>query len=83
MRFNSNSDQKRFRYYSSGQQSVQLYKKVEGGGGGTIETVSTPSITPNGGTFLNTQEVTIACATDGATIYYTLDGTEPTDAGSA
>ena len=82
MRFNSNSDQKRFRYYSSGQQSVQLYKKVEGGGGGTIETVSTPSITPNGGTFFNTQEVTITCATDGATIYYTLDGTEPTDAGS-
>ena len=77
MKFNNASDQKRFRYYTSGQQSVQLYKKVEGGGGGTIETVSTPSITPNGGTFLNTQEVTITCATDGATIYYTLDGTDP------
>ncbi len=86
MRFNNASNQMRFRYFKSssytGQQPVQLYKKVEGGGGGTIETVSTPSITPNGGTFFNTQEVTITCATDGATIYYTLDGTEPTDAGS-
>ncbi|MDD5979414.1 MAG: chitobiase/beta-hexosaminidase C-terminal domain-containing protein [Bacteroidales bacterium] len=86
MRFNKTSGQMRFRYFKStsytNQQSVQLYKKVEGGGGGTIETVSTPSITPNGGTFFNTQEVTITCATDGATIYYTLDGTEPTNAGS-
>lgn len=30
MRFNSSSDQKRFRYYQSGQKSVQLYKKTEG-----------------------------------------------------
>ncbi|MGN0032220.1 MAG: chitobiase/beta-hexosaminidase C-terminal domain-containing protein [Candidatus Limimorpha sp.] len=83
MRFNKTSGQMRFRYFKSStytaQQPVQLYKKVEGGGG-SVETVSTPSITPNGGTFFNTQEVTISCATEGATIYYTLDETEPSEA---
>ena len=29
LRYNSASDQKRFRYYKSGQQAIQLYKKVE------------------------------------------------------
>jgi len=31
MRFNSASNQQRFRFYKSGQKPVQLYKKVEGG----------------------------------------------------
>ena len=43
------------------------------------ETVATPAITPNGGELkYGNNTVSIACATDGATIYYTIDGTEPT-----
>ena len=42
-------------------------------------TVATPTFTPNGASsFSGTQSVTIACATAGATIYYTTNGTEPT-----
>ena len=45
---------------------------------GSGVTVRKPSITPNGGTFYEPQEVTLA--SEGNTIYYTLDGTDPTDA---
>ena len=40
--------------------------------------VSVPTFTPEAGTYDAAQNVTIACATDGAAIYYTLDGTTPT-----
>ena len=40
--------------------------------------VGTPVITPAGGEFYGTATVQLTCATDGATIRYTLDGTEPT-----
>lgn len=40
--------------------------------------VVTPIISPDGGPFYETLEVSISCATDGATIYYTTDGNAPT-----
>ncbi len=43
-----------------------------------IETVSTPTASPNGGSFTDSQSVTLSCATEGASVYYTLDGTVPT-----
>jgi hypothetical protein len=40
-------------------------------------TVATPTFNPVGGSYFTTQNVTIACTTGGAEIYYTTDGTDP------
>ena len=40
--------------------------------------VATPSFSPTEGTYTSVQNITISCATEGATIYYTDDGTTPT-----
>ncbi len=42
-----------------------------------LEVVEAPVISPDGGAIAATQEITITCATEGASIYYTVDGTEP------
>lgn len=42
--------------------------------------VATPTFTPATGTFTAAQSVTIATTTEGATIHYTMDGSEPTTA---
>ena len=66
-----------------------LTHKVLNGGtqvGATLTTVfevghfpATPVITPTDGTILEgTSNVTMSCATEGATIHYTTDGTDPT-----
>lgn len=39
--------------------------------------VATPTFTPAAGTYSEVQNVEITTATDGATIYYTTDGTDP------
>ena len=53
--------------------SVEFYK--ENGG---QQSVATPTFSPAAGTFTEAQNVTISCTTEGATIHYTLDGTDPT-----
>lgn len=45
----------------------------------STETVATPTFSLPGGTYAGTQNVEISCATEGATIYYTIDGDTPTD----
>lgn len=80
MRFNDASNQMRFRYYKesswANQAPVQLYKN--NGGGPVDPTVATPTFNPAGGSYTDPLNVTISCATSGATIRYTLDGSTPT-----
>jgi hypothetical protein len=60
-----------------------------GGGGGdddddsngepVVEQVATPQITPASGKYYSAQTITITCATTGATISYTTDGSNPSE----
>lgn len=49
-------------------------------GGEPVYTCATPTINPNGGTFTTAQTITISSVTEAATIYYTLNGSDPTSA---
>ena len=44
---------------------------------------ATPTFSPAAGTYITAQSVTISTTTEGATIYYTVDGTEPTTESTA
>jgi hypothetical protein len=46
--------------------------------GGGASTVATPTASPGTGTYTSAQNVTLGTTTEGADIYYTLDGTDPT-----
>ena len=48
-----------------------------GSGGISTQTVLTPTITPSSGTYRSSVTVAMTCATPGATIRYTLDGSDP------
>ena len=41
--------------------------------------VSLPSFNPAGGDYSSTQNVSISCATEDAVVYYTIDGSNPTE----
>lgn len=76
-RYNASSNNLRFRYYKDmGQKPVALYKKTQL----KATNVEMPTFSPEGGEYTGTQSVTISCATEGASIYYTTDGSNPTDA---
>ena len=44
-----------------------------------LQTVSAPSLSPAGGGFTTAVDVTINCATPGATIHFTTNGRQPTE----
>ena len=59
---------------------VSIAVKCYTGFGTTKRTVATPTATPGAGSYEGTQSVKLECATEGADIYYTTDGTTPTSA---
>jgi len=63
--------------------STALYYKVvinREAGGGTVQTAAAPTASPGGGIVAAGTQVTLTCATAGAAIHYTLDGSNPTAA---
>ena len=54
-----------------------LYQLTDGGSV-TPGTVAAPQASPQSGAVASGTEITLTCATTGASIYYTLDGTNPT-----
>ena len=72
LRYNTGmSGADKFRCYNRNT-GAPVYLYVQGVGG-----VATPTITPGSGNYAESQVVTINCATQDATIYYTVDGGEP------
>ncbi len=63
--------------YVGAQRQVSVYG-IYGASGMDDPQAATPVFSPGGGTYTSQQNVTITDATDGATIYYTTDGSTPT-----
>ena len=78
-RLQYNNANSRFACYTTNQSAITLYKSPRE----VAEIIANPVFTPAEGTYPYSVDVTIACETEGATIYYTLDGTDPSDASTA
>lgn len=72
IRFNNDSGQKRFRYYKSGQEDIQLYRLVDGGGSGEGGSTPEPVL----------QERNLEFSESTATATVGEDFTEPTLSGA-
>lgn len=65
-------------FNTSNTQAIIDEVELTGNSGGSVTTVATPIISPTSTPIYNTpQSVGISCATTGATIYYTTDGSNP------
>ena len=71
----------RFGAYSTSNPSGYIFDllvfKLDASTGGEV-TVAAPQAEPLAGAVASGTEITLTCATDGASIYYTLDGSTPT-----
>ena len=77
---NANTGSARTAYMKVHQKTEDVYSELI-----TITQASgidTPTFDPVEGIYTTAQNVTISCATDGATIYYTTDGSDPDDGSS-
>ncbi|MBQ9822601.1 MAG: chitobiase/beta-hexosaminidase C-terminal domain-containing protein [Muribaculaceae bacterium] len=61
-------------YYSQYSGLIQILPKATFTYASSTPSVATPTFTPEAGTYNSVQEVSISCATDGATISYSTDG---------
>lgn len=71
--YNSNANQERFACYASTQNNITLYKEA---GAVDPNQVVAPTFSLTSGTYEGTQSLTLNCETEGATIYYTVNGEE-------
>lgn len=73
IRYNLNNGTPIFSCYTSGQEAVQLYHYVAS----ATPTAAAPTFTPDGGTVEKGSTISLACGTEGATIYYAIDAADP------
>lgn len=78
--FGSNN-YKRFKFDVVGTQQVRI-KTMTITYKADVNAVAAPTFSPEEGSYISAQSVSISCDTEGATIYYTTDGSDPTTSSS-